>query len=237
MHATALQRPVGIFGGTFDPIHYGHLRVALEVLEALDLAELRLLPARQPPHRDTPGASPEQRLTLLRLAVSEQPGFVIDERELHRAGPSYMVDTLASLRAELPHSPLCLLVGRDAFGDLPGWSRWTQLFELAHLVVLTRPGDWPSLPTALQAEIDQRRLAEAADLARRSAGGIWFQEVTPLAISATRIRALLEVGRSPRYLLPDRVHDFIRTHGLYRAKHHSTMKRPGDPVAGSGRGG
>ena len=205
------QRPIGILGGTFDPVHYGHLRIALEALEAL-----RLLPARRPPHRDTPGASPEQRLTLLRLAVSDQPGFVIDERELRRDGPSYMVDTLTSLRAEHPATPLCLLVGSDAFAELPRWSRWSRLFELAHLVVLSRPGDRPGPAPELRAEMDARRLAESKALNEQPAGGIWFQDVTPLAISATRIRQLLATGRSPRYLLPDPVHEYILSRGLYR---------------------
>lgn len=235
MQATSLQPPVGVFGGTFDPIHYGHLRVALEVLEALELAELRLLPARQPPHRDTPGASPEQRLALLRLAVADQPGFVIDERELRRSGPSYMVDTLTSLRAELPDSPLCLLVGRDAFGELPGWSRWKRLFELAHLVVLTRPGNWPELPAELNAEISDRRFSNPAGLTGRRAGGVWFQAVTPLAISATRIRELLANGHSPRYLLPDAVHEYIGAHRLYRAGRDSTMTEPDGPASRSGQ--
>jgi nicotinate-nucleotide adenylyltransferase len=210
------QRPIGILGGTFDPIHYGHLRIALEALEALELAELRLLPARRPPHRENPGASPEQRLTLLRLAVRDQPGFVIDERELCRDGPSYMVDTLISLRAEHPTTPLCLLVGRDAFAELPRWSRWSRLFELAHLVVLSRPGDWSGLVPELRAEVEARRLAADRALGDQLAGGIWFQDVTPLAISATRIRQLLADGRSPRYLLPDPVHEYILSRGLYR---------------------
>lgn len=212
-----LTRPIGILGGTFDPIHHGHLRIALEALETLELAELRLLPARTPPHRDTPGASPEQRLALLRLAVGDQRGFVIDERELRRDGPSYMVDTLASLRAEQPDTPLCLLVGHDAFVELPRWSRWSRLFELAHLVVLSRPGDWSDGSDELRAEVAARRLSEPAALANRPAGGVWFQDVTLLAISATRIRQLLAAGRSPRYLLPDSVIDHILSRGLYRA--------------------
>lgn len=212
-----LTRPIGILGGTFDPIHYGHLRIALEALETLELAELRLLPARTPPHRGMPGASPEQRLALLRLAVGDQPGFVIDERELRRDGPSYMVDTLASLRAERPDTPLCLLLGRDAFVELPRWSRWRQLFDLAHLVVLNRPGDWSDSPADLRAEVAARRLSDQQSLSDRPAGGIRFQDVTPLAISATRIRQLLAAGRSPRYLLPDPVLDHILGRGLYRA--------------------
>lgn len=214
-----LPAPIGIFGGTFDPIHYGHLRVALEAFEALQLAELRFLLARQPPHRDTPSVTPEQRLALLQQAVAEQPGFVVDERELRRSGPSYTVDTLASLRAELPNTPLCLLIGRDAFGALHRWSRWLALFELAHIVVLTRPGNWPTLAPELSAEIATRQLSTAQGLHQHLAGGLWFQAVTPLAISATHIRTLLAAGHSPRYLLPDTVYTSIITQGFYRAEH------------------
>lgn len=227
--------PIGIFGGTFDPVHYGHLRVALEVLEALQLAELRFLLARQPPHRGTPGVTPEQRLDLLRRAVAEQPGFVVDERELRRSGPSYTVDTLASLRAELPDTPLCLLVGRDAFGTLQRWSRWRQLFELAHIVVLNRPGNWPALSPELSAEVTTRRLSTAAGLQQRLAGGLWFQSVTPLTISATHIRELLASGRSPRYLLPDTVYTSILKQGFYCAEH--TSQRSTGAATGRGRGG
>ncbi len=232
---THLQAPIGIFGGTFDPIHHGHLRVALEVLEALRLTELRFLPARQPPHRDTPGVAPEQRLDLLRSAVAEQPGFVVDKRELRRSGPSYTVDTLASLRAELPDTPLCLLVGRDAFGTLHRWSRWPQLFELAHIVVLNRPGNWPALSPELNAEVTTRQLPAAAGLQQRLAGWLWFQSVTPLTISATHIRELLASGRSPRYLLPDTVYTSILKQGLYRAEH--TGQRSTGADTGRGRGG
>lgn len=212
---TVLTAPIGIFGGTFDPIHYGHLRVALEAFEALPLAELRFLLARQPPHRDMPSITPEQRLDLLRQAVAEQPGFVVDARELHRCGPSYTVDTLTSLRAERPHTPLCLLIGRDAFGALHRWSRWRQLFELAHIVVLTRPGNWPALSPELSAEVTTRQLSTVQGLHQQLAGGLWFQSVTPLAISATHIRELLASGRSPRYLLPDTVYTSIITQGFY----------------------
>lgn len=214
-----MSRPVGVFGGTFDPVHIGHLRPALELLESLDLAEVRLIPCRIPPHRAAPVAGPEQRLAMLELAVGDQPGLVVDRRELARPGPSYMVDTLSSLRAELGDTPLCLLLGLDAFLGLAGWHRWRELPELAHIVVTHRPG-W-SLEGAVGANevlelLHRRRLDRAGDLALQPAGGVWLQPVTQLDISASVIRKLVEEGRSPRYLLPDAVWHFIRREGLYR---------------------
>jgi nicotinate-nucleotide adenylyltransferase len=211
------NRPIGILGGTFDPVHYGHLRPALEMLEILGLAEVRFIPCRLPSHRGQPVATPEQRLTLLQLAVADQPGFTVDDRELHRDGPSYMVDTLASLRTEVGTTPLCLLLGMDAFAGLTTWRRWQEIPELAHLVVTNRPDLSPPLPTALHDLIEQRKIQQAGSLRERPAGGILFQPVTQLAISATRIRQLLAQGRSPRYLLPETVWNAICDQGWYRS--------------------
>lgn len=215
---SGIAQPVGLLGGTFDPIHNGHLRIALEVLEGQRLAELRWLPCRLPPHRDSPVASPEQRLAMLRQAILGQTGFRIDDRELRREGPSYTVDTLQSLRAELPTTPLCLLIGQDAFAELHRWNRWRQLFELAHLIVLARPGASLELAPVLRAQLERRRLRGGAGLRQTIAGGVLFQDVTQLEISATGIRRLLACGRSPRYLLPDSVYTYIRQHGLYRTR-------------------
>ncbi len=216
MSITADARPIGILGGTFDPIHYGHLRPALEILENLGFAEVRFIPGRLPPHRGQPRATPEQRLQLLQLAVAGQPGFVVDERELHRAGPSYMVDTLTGLRAELGATPLCLILGRDAFAQLTTWHRWREIPALAHLVITDRPDGDPLLPATLLELLERHGLRQPSQLGERSAGGIWFQPVTQLAISATRIRELLAQGRSPRYLLPEAVLHSIQKQGLYR---------------------
>lgn len=214
--------PVGVFGGTFDPVHFGHLRPALEVLEGLALAEVRLIPCRIPPHRDLPGATPEQRWAMLTAAVQGQSGLVPDDRELRREGPSYMVDTLASLRGEFSDRPLCLILGLDAFLGLPTWHRWRELLDLAHLVVMSRPG--ARLPgDGEMAELAvARRVTGPAALNERSNGGILFHEVTQLDISATSIRALTRTGRSARYLLPDVVWTMIKDRGLYRAAEAAT---------------
>ena len=209
-------RLIGVLGGTFDPIHFGHLRPALEILQALELAEIRFVPCRIPAHRATPSITAEQRLALVRLATVGQPGFVADDRELRRAGPSYMVDTLTSLRAEVGGTPLCLILGTDAFRELPTWWRWRELSELAHIVVMQRPGMAPSFPPPLDAFVTPRVVCDALALRRQSVGGILFQSVTQLDISATRIRALLARGQSPRYLLPEAVLADIHDRGLYR---------------------
>jgi nicotinate-nucleotide adenylyltransferase len=200
-----LTAPIGIFGGTFDPIHYGHLRTAFEVLQALDLRELRFIPAGDPPHRDKPRLDAARRLELVRAAVAGQPGFVVDDREIRRRGPSYTVVTLEELRAELPDTPLCLVLGMDAFRGLATWHRWHELLVLAHLVVAPRPG-WDAPMTGVVSELlADRRVEDPAALQTIRAGKVFVQHVTQLDISSTEMRELLAAGRDPRYLVPDAV--------------------------------
>ena len=207
---------IGIFGGTFDPVHFGHLRPALEVQQALGLNQVRFIPAGQPPHRETPYASTPQRLSMLRTAIDDQPGFVVDERELRREGPSYMVDTLASLREEVGQTPLCLILGYDAFLGLPGWHQWNSLIELAHLVITHRPGwNHDELEDALQSLVKQCETG-VERLSEQAAGGLLFVPVTQLDISATIIREQIRAGQDIRYLLPDTVYRIIREQKLYR---------------------
>lgn len=213
---TSGPRPIGIFGGTFDPVHFGHLRPALELQEALDLEEVRFIPSAVPPHRETPAVGAPVRLELLELAIAGQAGFRVDDRELHRAGRSYTVDTLVSLRGELGDArSLCLLLGMDAFLGLAEWHRWQELLDLAHLVVAHRPG-W-NAPTSgpLGGLVRACRVQDRRALAARPQGHVYLQGVTPLDISATRIRSLLAAGRSVRYLLPDRVWERLERDGLY----------------------
>lgn len=207
---------IGIFGGTFDPIHYGHLRCALEIAEQLELSEVRMLPAGQPPHRTAPQASPEQRRRALELALAGQSLLRLDTRELDRPGLSYMVDTLISLRAELGEHSLCLILGQDAFNGLAGWHRWEEVPELAHLVVISRPGVEQPDNGLLGALIEQRSVESLDELRARPAGAILFQSVTPLGFSASCIRRMLATGRSPRYLLPDAVLDYLQADGVYQ---------------------
>jgi nicotinate-nucleotide adenylyltransferase len=192
-----------ILGGTFDPVHFGHLRPALDVQQTLGIPRVHLLPCRIPPHRDPPHGSCQQRLELLRLAVAEEPALAIDERELLREGPSYMVDTLESLRAEKHEEPLCLALGMDAFLGLESWHRWRAVTELCHLVVMMRPGNqWPE-QGALAALVNKARVDAVKPLRQRPAGLVLGVPVTQMAVSATQIRSLLAAGKSPRYLLPE----------------------------------
>ena len=206
---------VAVLGGTFNPIHFGHLRSALELVDALPLAELRFMPARQPPHRDAPAVSAEDRAAMVELAIAGEPRFACDRRELQREGPSYSYDSLGELRRELgPAMPLSLVMGCDALLGLTGWYRWRELLDFAHLLVIARPG-WEMPATGELADFVREHTADPAILRSRPAGCIVSQTLRPQDISATAIRALLQSGHSARYLMPDSVLDYIREHGLY----------------------
>lgn len=210
------DRMIGVLGGTFDPVHFGHLRTAVEVMDGLSLEEIRLVPCRHPPHRPATEVSSEVRLRMLQLAVAGETGLVIDSRELQRDGPSFTVDTLESIREELGAKPLGLIIGTDAFFGLPTWHRWPELFELAHIIVMHRAGYEPKIPSEL-ADHQQRRLVHQPELLSSAVSGyLYFQQVIQLDISATRIRELIKQGKSPRYLLPDNVLDSIHENWLYR---------------------
>lgn len=206
---------IAVFGGTFDPIHYGHLRPLWEVKQALGLSEVRLIPCFIPPHRDAPGATVEQRLAMLQLALKDVPGFVIDERELQRGGPSYMVDTLQSLRDELGQAPICLIMGLDAFLGIESWYQWQRLHELAHVIVTQRPGSELPDEGAVAELINETRAQGLSELFAQVAGKTYFQSVTQLDISATAIREQIARGQDVRFLMPDNVRRFIETEGLY----------------------
>ncbi len=206
---------IGILGGTFDPVHFGHLRPALDVRQALGLDEIRLLPCHVPPHRPQPLASTQQRTLMLQAAIAGVDGFVIDEREFERDGLSYTFDTLQSLRKDLPGKTLCLLVGMDAFRGLPTWHRWHELLNHCHIVVMTRPRAKFPEKGELAEYIHMHRARDAAMLRTQPTGLLWFQEVTQLEISATRLRALLAAGEQADFLLPAGVLDLIHIQGLY----------------------
>ena len=208
--------PLGILGGAFDPVHFGHLRCAVEVCEQLGLAEVLLVPSGNPPHREPHRASAQERTEMLRAAITNMSGFRLDTRELQRSGPSWTVVTLEELRSEYPQRSLCLIVGGDAFLGLPNWHRWEEILELAHVVVAARPGiELPATGT-IAGLLDARRSDDVGLVNREPAGAIFVNEITQLDIASSTIRKLLAAGRNPRYLLPDSVLQMITTSGCYQ---------------------
>ncbi|MGE5093551.1 MAG: nicotinate-nucleotide adenylyltransferase [Betaproteobacteria bacterium] len=211
---------IGLFGGTFDPVHFGHLRLATELAEAFRLDRVIFLPNGLPYHRGRDAhATNEQRLTMLKLAVQRDARFDIDERELRREGATYTYDSLAEIRSERgPQVPLVFLLGSDAFAKIDTWHRWTELFDLAHFAVAVRADDaqWFSKgPGAFPKEVWPRITLNLREMLAAPAGKVMTFSMTPLAISSTAIRALASEGASVRYLAPDPVVDYIRTHNLY----------------------
>jgi nicotinate-nucleotide adenylyltransferase len=215
--------PIGVLGGTFDPVHFAHLRMAEELADAIGLSAVRFIPTGTPPHRGTPRVSGTQRLDMVRLAITGNPRFEADDREIRRQGVCYTFDTLNELRAELGERPLCLLMGSDAFSALTTWHRWEELFDLAHIVIAHRPGFslqqlQSSLPGPLRKAYLQRLASSTGLLRRDSAGAIYAREITALDIAATQIRGLLAGGGSARYLVPKAVLDYIETNRLYKER-------------------
>jgi len=202
------MKPIGLFGGTFDPLHYGHLRTAFELWQALRLAEVRFMPTGSPPHREQPHAPAQLRLAMVQAAVADQRAFVVDDREVRRSGVSYSVDTLTELRAEYPERSLCLLLGMDAFLGLPNWHRWRELLDLAHIIVAHRPG-WRAPTTG-----------SVRDLHEQRGGRIYVHAVTQLEISSTDLRQLIGAGHDPRYLVPEEVRRIILETRCYAAEKH-----------------
>lgn len=214
---------IGLFGGTFDPIHFGHLRTALELLNHLPLAEIRFTPCGFPPHGKTPAASAAIRLAMVKAAIADQPGFVVDEQELNRPGPSYTVDTLETLRAGSASRPLALIVGMDAFVTLDSWYRSEKILHLAHIIVVRRPGTPLPESGAAGISLAANRATDPAALAAAPAGSIWVQLVTQLEISSSAIRTAARAGQSQRYLVPDAVAAQIESTGCYAsADPHTT---------------
>lgn len=204
-----MSKLLGIFGGTFDPIHFGHLRPALEILQQTGLNEIRFLPNSQPPHRNPPWLDAATRKHLVELAIADQAELVVDARELRRDGPSYMVDTLADLRCDFADATLCLLLGSDAFAGFTQWHEWQAILGLCHIIVMTRPrlelATLHNQPPTITARISH----DAHALRNSSHGLILLQSVTALDISASQIRQNLQQGLSIRYLVPESIRQHL----------------------------
>jgi nicotinate-nucleotide adenylyltransferase len=211
-----MAKPIGILGGTFDPVHHGHLRLALEVYQSCALAEVRLVPLHTPSHRQSPATLPEQRLQMLNLAIEKVEGLVVDERELQRGDVSFTVDTLRSLRKELRQQPLCLIMGMDAFQTLHKWHEWTSLLDYAHIIVARRPGSDLKLANAKVSEFYKKNITtELSDVHTQEAGKILDISIAELDISSTRIRELISTRQDVHYLLPEDVISYIEQEDLY----------------------
>ena len=209
------MKPIGVFGGTFDPIHYGHLRTAFEMLQALSFHEVRLMPCGDPPHRGTTFADASLRKRMVDAAIAGQDGFVSDDREICRDGPSYSIDTLIDLRGEFPDRSLGLIVGMDAFLGLPKWHRWDEILDFAHIIVAHRPG-WRAPDIGpLGNLISEHGTHRVDDLHEVTHGRIHIHAVTQLEIASTEIRELVAAGRDPRFLMPDAVRNVIEETGVY----------------------
>ncbi|WP_116473728.1 nicotinate-nucleotide adenylyltransferase [Zobellella maritima] len=211
-----MTKPIGLLGGTFDPIHIGHLRPAIAILEQLGLDHIRLLPNYIPPHRATPDSAPRHRLAMVTLAAACTPGLVVDDRELRRNRPSYTIDTLIELRRERPATPLCFLMGMDSLLSLNRWHRWQELLDYAHLVVSHRPGWQPVFNPEVEQLYRQQGTRDIQRLHSQPAGTIYLFDNPQLDISSSQIRRCIKEGNNPQYLLPDPVTAYIRDKGLYQ---------------------
>lgn len=209
---------IGVYGGTFDPIHYGHLRCAWEVAEALKLDRLHMIPAGAPPLRGQPGAEGSDRSAMLKMALAERqavPALVCDDRELRRRGPSYTFDTLMEFRTEYPSCCLWLVLGEDAFSRFDQWYRWDEFLSLTNILVVPRPGFTGARSQAI-ASLVERSQVPLDEAMEAGTGALVELTITPLAISATEVRTLLGADRSPRFLTPDSVIDYIHARSLYK---------------------
>jgi nicotinate-nucleotide adenylyltransferase len=208
---------LAIMGGTFDPVHNGHLRTAVEILDRYHYSALKLVPCFQPVHKDRPSVEPQQRFEMTKLAISGDARLSVDSREIEREGPSYSIDTLRDIRAEIgPDESLIMVLGMDSFLSLPTWHDWQKLVQYAHLLVVSRPGWEPDLISELSAFCENYRAASSHELQCAPSGRVWFETLTPLGISSSMIRALARKNESIAYLLPEPVQKYIEQHQLYR---------------------
>jgi nicotinate-nucleotide adenylyltransferase len=216
---------IGILGGTFNPIHYGHLRIAQEVAETLGLCNVKFIPSANPPHKAPPRVTAQQRAEMVTLSIEDNPLFSLDTQELARTGPSYTIDTLKSLHAENPDATFCLIMGMDAFAHFDLWHEWQAILNYCHLILVPRTHvqvqlaqAQPTLSPALTSLLQKHAAPNIQSLSQQKQGYIIQLPVTVLDISSSQIRELIRQKKQPIYLTPQAVMTYIYQHQLYQAE-------------------
>lgn len=212
------QQAIAFLGGTFDPIHLGHLRPALEIGEAISLKQLFFMPNHIAPHKSSSHCNPKQRCEMVELALHNQTRMDIDTRELNRHKPSYTIDTLKELKKEYPHTPICFIMGMDSLISFDTWFHWQEILSYCHLIISHRPGFECVFNEQIQTLVDAHQTTNKHDLHNLQMGKIYFQTTSQLAISSSEIRQLLNNDISIDYLVPEAVNDYIQEHQLYKNK-------------------
>ena len=211
-----IEKPIGIFGGTFDPVHNGHLRIGDHILQTFHLEKILWIPCNQPAHRKTPIASPQSRLEMLKRATKNNPAFEVSDIEIKRGGVSYMIDTLSALRSSLPNTPLCLILGADAFSKINLWHQWESLLNYTHFIVVNRNNYETPNSEWLKTLCENHQTTQISCLSEKIAGRIYFETINPIPISATAIRNALSSGEKPKMTLPEAVYNYIISNSLYQ---------------------
>ena len=207
---------LAVFGGTFDPIHFGHLKSACAVTDYLGVPCVKLVPSCIPPHREKPSSTPAHRLSMLQIATCEDKRMAVDDREISRRGVSYTADTLASFRSELGTTvPLYFILGIDSYVTIHKWHHWKGLTDIAHLIVLDRPGYLAEVSSEVQLWSQNRLVEDPNDMKHRAFGCICLVSLVQVDVSATDLRNKLKAGVRPTGKMPEKVIDFALKHGLY----------------------
>ena len=211
-----MTKPVGILGGTFDPVHHGHLRLAIECLYSTDLAEIRFMPASSPPHRVAVFASPSQRMEMLQLATKTIDGLTVDGIEVTKGGISYTIETVQALRQHYADKPICLIMGVDAFKSFDQWKQWELILDYVHIIVADRPNAKTTIyNNGLATFYSSKSTCSLNDLQHSPAGRISMINIPMLSISSTYIRQLFTNGQIPHSLIPENILAYIKKEGLY----------------------
>jgi len=213
---TTNKHPIGLFGGTFDPIHSGHLKIAEQLIDLLDLQCMQFIPNKHPMYRDKPVANAKHRLAMTRIATAHYPKFIVNDVEINRPGPTYTIDTITAIREQIPKQPLCLLIGEDVFASMNGWHDWKKIPDMVHLIIIDRPGVTHPYNSEIQALFDERKTHDTHSLSKKPGGKIIRHLIDPLTISATKVRKKLKTGEDVSREVPPEVLRYIEQHHLYR---------------------